>query len=223
MMNQIRPNRWFSSSSSESNDNDASEQETISGSSQHDTWVQFQRSIAVSGFDTGQTVKERQLGKKNRGGKIDRRRREREAEAEAALKGMDVTQLKGGEFPTLSYSDEETERLLAEAYAAIPPRGGKRGTLNLKRQKRRWWIKRQYDARKKWERKQAYARKLEKKMKIKQEIKDMRAGAADVRQKDVEYHNVVLQRWAEMNGHSGALGGLAEEKREKLVSAGWKV
>lgn len=60
-------------------------------------------------------------------------------------------------------------------------------------------------------------------MKIKQEIKDMRAGAVDVRQKDVEYHNMVLQRWAEMNGHNGELAGLAEEKREKLVSAGWKV
>lgn len=92
MMSKNRSIRWFSSSEN-NNNNDTSEQETVSGSSQHDTWVQFQRSIAVSGFDTGQTVKERQLGKKNRGGKIDRRRKEREAEAEAALKGMDVTQV----------------------------------------------------------------------------------------------------------------------------------
>jgi hypothetical protein len=64
-----------------------------SGSSQHDTWVQFQRSIVVAGFETGQTTKEKNLGKKNRGGKIDRKRKEREAEAEAALRGEDVTQV----------------------------------------------------------------------------------------------------------------------------------
>lgn len=64
-----------------------------SGSSQHDTWVQFQRSIAVAGFETGQTTKEKNLGKKNRGGKIDRKRKEREAEAEAAMRGEDVTQV----------------------------------------------------------------------------------------------------------------------------------
>jgi hypothetical protein len=64
-----------------------------SGSSQHDTWVQFQRSIAVSGFETGQITRERNLGKKNRGGKVDRKRKEREADAEAALRGEDVTQV----------------------------------------------------------------------------------------------------------------------------------
>jgi hypothetical protein len=64
-----------------------------SGSSQHDTWVQFQRSIVVAGFETGQTTNAKNLGKKNRGGKIDRKRKEREAEAEAALRGVDITQV----------------------------------------------------------------------------------------------------------------------------------
>ena len=62
-----------------------------SGSSQHETWVEFQRSIAVSGFETGQTIKEQILGKKHRGGKMDRKRKEREAEMEAAMSGADVT------------------------------------------------------------------------------------------------------------------------------------
>jgi len=65
-----------------------------SGSSQHDTWVQFQQSIAVAGFETGQTTKAKNLGKKNRGGKMDRKRKEREAEAEAALRGEDITQVR---------------------------------------------------------------------------------------------------------------------------------
>lgn len=66
---------------------------TTSGSSQHNTWVEFQRSIAVTGFETGQTVREQTLGKKSRGGKIDRKRKEREAELEAALRGADTTQV----------------------------------------------------------------------------------------------------------------------------------
>jgi len=68
-----------------------------SGSSQHDTWVQFQQSIAVAGFETGQTTKAKNLGKKNRGGKMDRKRKEREAEAEAALRGEDITQVRSSE------------------------------------------------------------------------------------------------------------------------------
>jgi hypothetical protein len=39
-------------------------------------------------------VKERTLGKKNRGGKADRKRKEREAELEAAISGVDNTQVR---------------------------------------------------------------------------------------------------------------------------------
>ena len=69
------------------------EPSSISGSSQHDAWVEYQRSIAVSGFETGQTLRERKLGKKKRGGKMDRKRKEREAELEAQLRGEDITQV----------------------------------------------------------------------------------------------------------------------------------
>ena len=89
--------RFFASESGDDNNNEDSSTPstptTISGSSQHDTWVQFQRSIVVDGVDTGQTLKERRLGKKNRGGKIDRKRKEREKELEDALKGVDNTQV----------------------------------------------------------------------------------------------------------------------------------
>ena len=99
--------RWVSSKSDEEKDqasSDDSQQaqsniveeatsDTTSGSSQHNTWVEFQKSIAVSGFETGQTVREQAFGKKSRGGKIDRKRKEREAELEAALRGTDNTQV----------------------------------------------------------------------------------------------------------------------------------
>jgi len=147
-------------------------------------------------------LRERKLGKKKRGGKMDRKRKEREAELEAQLRGEDITQLKGGEFPALRYSDEETERLLAEAYAAIPPRAGKRGTLNLKREKRRWFIKRQYDYKKKLEGIATHERRMEKRHRISEEMKECRREARGVRAKDREYRDVVLRRWAEMNGHA---------------------
>ena len=90
MQQQDDDNATATSSSSTTNDTTTT---TTSGSSQHNTWVEFQRSIAVTGFETGQTVREQTLGKKSRGGKIDRKRKEREAELEAALRGADTTQV----------------------------------------------------------------------------------------------------------------------------------
>ena len=113
-----------------------------------------------------------------------------------------LIQLKGGEFPALRYSDEETERLLAEAYAAIPPRAGKRGTNHLKREKRRWQIKREYDAKKKAERIGAHTRRMAKRSRIIREIKQVKEEAPRVREEDSNYQEYVLQRWAEMNGHN---------------------
>lgn len=92
--NGIRLHRWFSDKSSSTATTTNSSNDSEGGSSQHNTWVQFQRSIAVSGFETGQTTKERTLGKKNRGGKMDRKRKEREAEADSLLRGEDVTQVR---------------------------------------------------------------------------------------------------------------------------------
>jgi len=97
--NQLQ--RWFASDTKDSEDADkevdipaaAPIEDDPSKSSQHSTWVEFQKSIAVSGFETGQTVKEKTLGQKKRGGKFDRKRKEREAEAEAALRGEDITQV----------------------------------------------------------------------------------------------------------------------------------
>mmetsp|Transcript_8475 Transcript_8475/g.12376 ORF Transcript_8475/g.12376 Transcript_8475/m.12376 type:complete len:317 (+) Transcript_8475:1-951(+) len=223
--NNINNNRWFSSKSdNEENQTSSDSQQapsttveeaanTASGSSQHNTWVQFQQSIAVSGFETGQTVREKAFGKKSRGGKIDRKRKEREAELEAALRGTDNTQLKGGEFPSQRFSDEETERLLAQAYAAIPPRAGKRGTRNLKRQKNRWEIKRQYDATKKQERMDEHDRRMEKRHEISQAMYNIRVEGVDIRERDQSYQMDVMKRWADMNGHAASgndEGGVAK-------------
>ena len=101
--NQVQ--RWFASDTNDSEGVDevdtpaaAPIEDDPSKSSQHSTWVEFQKSIAVSGFETGQTVKEKTLGQKKRGGKFDRKRKEREAEAEAALRGEDITQVSSNKY-----------------------------------------------------------------------------------------------------------------------------
>ena len=101
----------------------------------------------------------------------------------------------------MRYSDEETERLLAEAYAAIPPRAGKRGTLNLKRQKGRAFVKLQYADRKKLERIGAHERRMAKRKRTNDEVKKCRSEADDVRAREREYQDMILRRWAVMNGH----------------------
>lgn len=133
------------------------------------------------------------------------------------------TQLKGGEFPELRYSDEETERLLAEAYAAIPPRGGKRGTLQKKRNKRKTEIKMAYIRKKQAEKAASNIRKDEKKKSIADEVKAMRWDAKEVRTQENAYHNMVLQRWAETYGHNAQLLELEDKKKQELASAGWNV
>lgn len=102
----------------------------------------------------------------------------------------------------MRYSDEETERLLAEAYAAIPPRAGKRGTLNLRREKRRWFIKRQYDYKKKLERIATHEKRMAKRSRRAKEIKEWKEKSAGIVAKEKEYQQMVLERWAQMNGHS---------------------
>lgn len=151
---------------------------------------------------------------KKRGGKIDRKRREREEEFEAALKGntFDITTLKGGEFPPLRYSDEETARLLEEAYANMPNRTGKRGTLHLRREKRRWWIKRMYDAKKKHERMAEHERRMAKRHAISKWCYEIKTGAEEVREKERLYQVGILERWADINGYVKGDEGLIEQK-----------
>jgi hypothetical protein len=172
-----------------------------SSNTQHETWVEFQKSISVTGFETGQTTKVTTRTKK-RGGSTERKRRQREEELEAALSGksFDITTLKGGEFPPLRYSEDETQRLLEEAYGNIPPRAGKRGTLHLKREKRRWFIKRMYDVKKRHERMAEHEARMEKRHGISVEIFEIQQDAEEVRSRDREYQNMVLERWAVMNG-----------------------
>ena len=92
--------------------------------------------------------------------------------------------------------------MLAEAYAAIPPRDGKRGTNNLRREKRRMHIKRQYAAKKKQEKYEHHLARMKKRHEISVQVYETRKDAPEVCRKDREYQERVLEMWAMMNGHA---------------------
>eukprot|EP00559_Dactyliosolen_fragilissimus_P000981 CAMPEP_0184858158 /NCGR_PEP_ID=MMETSP0580-20130426/3276_1 /TAXON_ID=1118495 /ORGANISM="Dactyliosolen fragilissimus" /LENGTH=180 /DNA_ID=CAMNT_0027354141 /DNA_START=265 /DNA_END=807 /DNA_ORIENTATION=- len=174
---------------------------------QHEAWVKFQQKISVEGFDTGQTTSVSRLaltGKKGRGGKATRKKREREL-ALAKAKGSSP-QIGSGQFPSFRLADEETDRLLAEAYAGIPARAGPRRNRSLKRQKWRWWRVRKDHAIKKQERIRAHEKRMEKRSRITKEVKEVKTGAHEIRESDKAYREGLLLKWAELNN-------LLEEKK----------
>ena len=59
-----------------------------------------------------------------------------------------------------------------------------------------------YDKKKKYERIDEHFRLMAKRKRINEEIRKVRGEAADKRKGDKGYHEMVLQRWAAMNGHS---------------------
>lgn len=111
-------------------------------------------------------------------------------------------------MPIERYSDEETERLLALAHANIPKRDGKRGTRNLKRQKRRWFLVRKIHKKQKRWRKAAHERRMELRAKRREETKEIEDIAAEVRARDRAYQREVLRTWAaNMNRYRDGYGG----------------
>lgn len=105
-----------------------------------------------------------------------------------------------GQFPPLRYSDEETERLLKEAYENIPVRTGKRGTRSFKRQKVRFIKIRKARSIKKMEKVRHHFDRMEKRSAKVKGIQKMKEIAVENREEDRLYQESVLKKWAEMNG-----------------------
>lgn len=176
---------------------EGSNKKEIDATLQHQEWIKFQQSIAVEGFETGQTVKAKST-RKTRGGKaLTRRRAKLDDLEEKAAERQRLTDVGGGQYPPMRYSQEETERLLAQAYASIPERAGKRGTRNLNRQKRRWFLVRKI--RKKYKKNMAkhQERKMEKRKLKMANIRAVLEDAPVVRARDRAYQASVLRRWTE--------------------------
>lgn len=163
---------------------------------QHKEWVKFQQSISVEGFETGQTV-EVQSTKKAKGGKANRKKTKRDLLEEKLKEKQRFTDVSGGEFPPMRYSDEETERLLKQAYAALPKRDGKRGTRNLKRQKRRWVLVREIRRKYKAHLANFQVRKMKERSRKIKEVKAILAEAPSIREKDRDYQLSIYREWAQ--------------------------
>jgi len=159
----------------------------------HQEWVQFQQSIAVEGFETGQETEIKKAGKR-RGGKKFRKKHERELARKAAEKNDMIAG--GGEFPPEVFSDEETEALLKEAWGNLPERTGKRGTNHLKREKLRWGLKRANDAKKKRERIIKHEDTMARRSAVAHACRSIRETAEDVRQAELEYREKIYRQWA---------------------------
>lgn len=172
----------------------------------NEEWQKFQDSITF--VEPARSMKDKVDGgfigkRKVRGGRMVRKQQEKKLLREQALnpsstprKVMDVG---GGRFPSLRYSDEETQRLLDEAHANIPKRTGKRGTRNLQRQSNRLKVIYADHARRKADRVGAHNRKMEKRSRIAGETREVRMEAEMVRGEETEYHMNVLKKWAEMH------------------------
>jgi len=190
--------------STDKDDEKNSTSKVVNTNAQHQTWVDFQKSISVSGFETGQvTVADANAGRKKRGGAQLRKKKEKERlKREEQVRMANVA---GGHFPALRYSEEETVRLLMEAHAAIPKRAGKRGTLNRKRQRLRWWNKRKYDKIYKRQQINAHFARMKKRSTMRKDVLHIKATAPDILKKETEYQKSILRRWASDSGMSATL------------------
>jgi len=166
---------------------------------QHQEWVRFQRSIKVDGFQTGQTTTATVL-KKSRGGKQARRKREKELARLGAFSDDGSTEKISAvaqKFPAIRYSPEETEDLLKQAYATLPPRDGKRGTRNLRRQETRWKKVRRIRSDYKAHQLNAHCNRMAARKYKRDRTMDALDSATNQRLQDLEYQGMVLKRYME--------------------------
>ena len=139
------------------------------------------------------------IGQKRRGGKKVRKRLLAKSGGPQKLSiAQQDFQLGGGEYPPLRYSEEETNRLLEEAYANIPKRAGKRGTRNLKRQSNRWEVirrarqlsKTNYGIR-------THERRMAHRSRLATEVRQIKQDAPSLKERDAAYQKYVLEQWTQ--------------------------
>ena len=100
----------------------------------------------------------------------------------------------------MRYSDEETERLLKEAYDNLPKKGISKKTRQLKRQRIRHRVIRKARYIKKQERIASHFARMEKRSLVVKDVKRVIETADSIREKDLMYQRKVLMKWAEIQG-----------------------
>lgn len=192
--------RWESTKGSGENNNDA-----IS-SLASEKWQELNTiQVDVASLDHSSNEPGTSKAKKTRGGKSLRKTRQREllARKEGITPANDpsrFTDIGAGQFPPLRFSDDETQRLLDEAYTTMPPRTGKRGTRKAKRNKIKFWKLRKTRAIKKAEKVAHHFKTMETRSQITAEVRAVKEGADDVRNEEKEYQMQVLKDYAMLSG-----------------------
>eukprot|EP00548_Thalassiothrix_antarctica_P007240 CAMPEP_0194134294 /NCGR_PEP_ID=MMETSP0152-20130528/4370_1 /TAXON_ID=1049557 /ORGANISM="Thalassiothrix antarctica, Strain L6-D1" /LENGTH=292 /DNA_ID=CAMNT_0038829949 /DNA_START=150 /DNA_END=1028 /DNA_ORIENTATION=- len=172
---------------------------------QHVDWVAFQNLISVDGFETGQTTYVRpDIGKRHRGGVKYKKYLEKR---EAYLKSVQSKDGKGkkreeiptrpGTYPALRFNDEETKRLLDEAYAGLPQKTqGRRGTNNLRRQRNRWHaVRKSHKLHKKNRGVKQHEKRMIRRSRVVREVKEVKAEGPVLRETNAAYQQHVLEQW----------------------------
>ena len=115
----------------------------------------------------------------------------------------------------MRYSDDETERLLKEAYASLPEKGISKKTRQKKRQNNRFKLIRRAKRIKKLEKIATHYKRMEGRSQRVKAVKAVIEGADEVRMKDKEYQMDVFRQWALMHG---LLGGQEDDVGGKKKS-----
>eukprot|EP00527_Entomoneis_sp_CCMP2396_P000789 CAMPEP_0198138682 /NCGR_PEP_ID=MMETSP1443-20131203/2078_1 /TAXON_ID=186043 /ORGANISM="Entomoneis sp., Strain CCMP2396" /LENGTH=304 /DNA_ID=CAMNT_0043800567 /DNA_START=182 /DNA_END=1096 /DNA_ORIENTATION=+ len=192
---------------------------------QHKEWVEFQQSISVEGFETGQMTEVIEgTGNKNR---LARNRKRIYLKLKQSIESQKERQsflkVGGGTFPTLNYSPEETQRLLAQAHAALPPRAGPRRTKHRKRAERRWWLVRQIHKKYKKHIIKAHERRMVERSRKVRQVKEVLSAAPEIRDEDRDYQLESFKRWSaamtqNSKGGTGLIGdGSSGEGKQKQI------
>jgi len=157
---------------------------------------------------------------KRRGGKTLRKKQAAAAQSTSLSSQSRLLDGAGpGQFPPLRYSDEETERLLKEAYASLPEKGGKRGTRKMKREKNRYHGIRKARSIKKMEKINHHFDKMDKRSLKSEGIRRMIEVAIEVRVDDQAYQMEVLRKLAEINGDADDADAGAQESGAQIVAS----
>jgi hypothetical protein len=175
-------------------------------------WRKFQKTLI---YDADATKDSNQTKGKKRGGKVSRKKKEKEMKLLDKQEGR-MFDVGTGQFPPLRYSDEETQRLLDEAYSMIPPRGGSKKTRQLKRQKNRFKTIRRMRYIKKQEKIAHHFDRMAKRSLRTKLCQEVISGAVDVRERDSDYQKEVLRKWASMQGIGQDSSDSGDEKQQEM-------
>ena len=167
--------------------------------SHHRQWVDFQKSIMVDGFETGQMTEVVSGHTRNRHFRA-LRTVQRRIRARIQLRKERMGTTKTGDIPALEYSPEETERLLAEARSHFPVRTGTRGSRHRRRHLRRAWLTRKIKKKEKRWRIRAHFRRMRQRSERMANVMAIVREAPSKVRANKDYQLELFRRWRQNMG-----------------------